>query len=130
MNTILLRLPNKIPEIIYNNTNFNETLSYMENLASDTLMLLCGKTEFIKKKEEIKIAGYFMYSEYHKITIYKKRRNGFIYTGELIPIKVFELICSKINRPVNIQEIDNMCDRINKSTEFDLIFRSLEKSDN
>lgn len=108
MNTILLRIPNRIPEVIHSSTNFYETLDYMENLARDNLMLLNGSREF-SKIENIKKSGFYAVPEFRKITIYRKRSNGWLFSGELVIVKEFELIISKYQREIKREEENIIC---------------------
>lgn len=97
--SIILRLPNKQPEIIYTHDNFNEALNEFENVALDCVAQLGGEnSRKITKYSDINIRGFYCCASYNKYTIYQKEKNGWLYTGEIKMLKEFELISLRRKR--------------------------------
>lgn len=106
--SIILRLPNKQPEIIYTHDNFNEALNEFENLALDCVANLGGEeSRKITKLGDIQGRGYYCCSSYNKFTIYQKEKNGWVWSGQLKILKEFELICVKTPYRKNYKDLQN-----------------------
>lgn len=97
---IILRVEGLLPEIIFTSNNFNETLHQFENLALDEVTRLGGEIsrKITTNKNKIRERGFYCVSEFNRFMIYKKEKNGWLYSGALRLLKEFELIYYKINR--------------------------------
>lgn len=92
--SIILRIPKKLPCVIYVNNNFYETLNEFENLAMDSLKLYGGENIQIidyNKLNEMK-RGFYLVKEYNKFKLYRKDKNGYFYNSEPVLLKEFEFI--------------------------------------
>ena len=125
---IILRIPNKHPDIIYSSNNFNEVLSNFEDIALDEVARLGGESARVitNSINSIKLRGYYCVSKFNKLIIYKKEKNGWFINGELKVLKEFELIYYRRRRSVNNEDYIN--EEFDERNSYDNFLNLFEQS--
>lgn len=126
--SIILRIPNKLPETLYTSFNFREALNEFENIALDEISRLGGECsrKIIKSIEQIKDRGFYCVSTYNRLAIFQKMKNGWFVNGELRFLKEFELIYCKIPNTIINDRLDPESWKMNND-EVEHIFETFLK---
>lgn len=98
---------NNIP--VYGSPNFYEALDIMEKEALDLLEALGGKEcRKISRPDVLKnpTSGYYCIPGYRTYTIYKKPKNGYLYSSAIVKIRKFRLISFRCPLRESIREMN------------------------
>lgn len=107
MNIILLKKEEL--KCVWASDNLNDCIYKLEELAQEMLKERVGNKDLniIKRKDLIKKPrGIYLVSDYNKITMYERNKNGWFYTGDTKEILSLELI---ITRKQKVITGDKVC---------------------